>query len=69
MNVIPDVVPRFTPTIDLAVSFGESPAATGGEPGAYLLPSQVCPIIFNWLCFPDNRTVDDTAAKHQAASV
>lgn len=50
MNVIPDVVPRFTPSIDLAVSFGESPAATGGEPGAYLLPSQVCltskPVLF-----------------------
>lgn len=42
MNVIPDLIPRCTPTIDLAVSFGESPSATGGEPGAYLLPSQVC---------------------------
>ncbi|KAJ9101182.1 hypothetical protein QFC21_003401 [Naganishia friedmannii] len=40
MNVIPDLIPRINPTIDLAVSFGDSPAATGGEPGAFLLPSQ-----------------------------
>lgn len=42
MNVIPDLIPRIDPTIDLAVSFGESPATTGGEAGAFLLPSQVC---------------------------
>lgn len=71
MNVIPDVVPRFTPTIDLAVSFGESPAATGGEPGAYLLPSQVCLVCLSRLRFRLTAVcyVDDTTTKHQAASV
>ena len=69
MNVIPDLIPRCTPTIDLAVSFGESPVATGGEPGAYLLPSQVMSGQYGSAAESYALHSDNTSAEHQAAGV
>lgn len=54
MNVVPDLLPRLHPSIDLRLNFPEAPPKDvvrrtrlkrkleKVEPGVYLLPEQVC---------------------------
>lgn len=66
MNVVPDVLPDIHPSLDLRVNFPRVKSTTGPqatvskavyehvEPGAFLLPEQVCSVGHSRIHFADD---------------